>query len=481
MRPLASNATIDAMAQTRVEKDSLGEIAVPKDVYWGAQTARALENYPISGARPHPALVRATVQIKRAAAVVNQRLAGLPEDLGRAIVQACDEILSGQLADQFVVDPYQAGAGTSHHMNVNEVIASRASEILGGPRTPGGLVHPNDHVNKGQSTNDVFPTALRLSVLSEAQPLIASLDGLRRVLDEKAVAFFPIVKSGRTHLQDAAPIRLGREVGAWAENVKRHRERIAQAAAECGELGIGGTAVGTGMTAAPRYRQEVVQELARETGLKLWNADDLYEAMQSLRPVQALSSAIRDFALDLFRISGDVRLLASGPTTGIGELILPAVQPGSSIMPGKVNPSIAEMVGQVCVRVVGCDATIAFATASGQLDLNVFFPVAAHTLLEAETILANAVRIFAEKNIRGLQADEERCRAFAARSQQLVLALAPRLGYEKSAGIARRALAEGRSIEEQVVFEKVLSPEEAREVLDPALLAGDDVAPPSVG
>lgn len=470
-----------AMAEQRVENDSLGPIEVPGEAYWGAQTARALANYPISGLRPHPALVRATVQIKRAAALANQKLGALPDDLAQAIVQACDEILAGKLADQFVVDPFQAGAGTSHHMNVNEVIASRASELLGGPRTPGGRVHPNDHVNKGQSTNDVFPTALRLAVLTQAQPLLTAMDGLVRRLEEKAVAFFPIVKSGRTHLQDAAPLRLGREVGAWAANVKRHRTRIAQAAAECGELGIGGTAVGTGLTAAPGYRVEVVAELVRETGLDLWNADDLYEAMQSLRPVQALSSAIRDFALDLFRISSDLRLLASGPTTGLGEVTLPVVQPGSSIMPGKVNPSIAEMVGQVCARVIGCDATVAFSTASGQLELNVFFPVAAHSLLEAETILGKAVQIFAEKAIAGLTANEDRCRGFAARSQQLVLALAPKLGYEKAAGIAKRALAADRTIEEQVVFEKVLSQEEAKDLLDPTHLVGDDAPPPAVG
>jgi len=268
-------------------------------------------------------------------------------------------------------------------------------------------------------------------------------------------------------------VRLGREIGAWATNVRKHREAIELAAGACGELGIGGTATGTGLTAKPGYRELVVGDLARQTGLKLFPAEDLYEAMQSLRPAAALSGAIRDLAVDLFRISSDVRLLASGPTTGLGELLLPAVQPGSSIMPGKVNPSIAEMLGQVCARVIGCDATVSWAAGAGQLELNVFFPVAAHALLEAETILANAVRIFDERCIHGLQADVERCASYAGRSSQLVLALAPRLGYEKAAGIAKRALAARRTIEEQVVSEGVLPADEAKRILDPALLAGD--------
>jgi fumarate hydratase, class II len=411
--------------------------------------------------------------IKRAAALANAELGVLDRTIADAIVQAADEILGGALRDHFVVDPYQAGAGTSHNMNTNEVLASRASEILGGPRTPGGKVHPNDHVNRAQSTNDVFPTALRVAVLEQVQPLLAAMGGLADSLEGKAQEFHGVVKSGRTHLQDAAPIRLGREIGAWAENVRRHRARIGLAADDCAELGIGGTAAGTGLTAEPGYRERVVQLLAQITRLPLRPATNLYEAMQSLRPAQTLSSAIRDFALDLYRITADIRLLASGPTTGFGELILPAVQPGSSIMPGKVNPSIAEMVGQVCARVIGCDTTVAWCTASGQVDLNVFFPVAAHALLEAETILANAVRILDMKTIQGLQADRERCARYAHSSQQLVLALTPRLGYQAAAGIAKRAVAEGRTIEEQVVHEGVLPADEAARLLDPALLAGD--------
>jgi len=452
----------------------MGEIAVPADAYWGAQTARAVQNFPISGLPPHMALVRATVRIKLAAARANARLGALDPKIAAAIEDACERILDGELAGEFVVDPYQAGAGTSHNMNTNEVIASRASELLGGPRSPSsGLVHPNDHVNRGQSTNDVFPTALRIAALGESVPLVTALERLQRSLEDKAREFHGVIKSGRTHLQDASPVRLGREIGAWATNVRKHREAIELAAGACGELGIGGTATGTGLTAKPGYRELVVGDLARQTGLKLFPAEDLYEAMQSLRPAAALSGAIRDLAVDLFRISSDVRLLASGPTTGLGELLLPAVQPGSSIMPGKVNPSIAEMLGQVCARVIGCDATVSWAAGAGQLELNVFFPVAAHALLEAETILGNAVRIFDERCIHGLQADVERCASYAGRSSQLVLALAPRLGYEKAAGIAKRALAARRTIEEQVVSEGVLPADEAKRILDPALLAGD--------
>lgn len=451
----------------------MGVVEVPKDAYWGAQTARALENYPISGLRPHPALVEGTVRIKLAAARANAACGVLDGKIAQAIERACEEILGGALADQFVVDPYQAGAGTSHHMNVNEVIASRASEILGGPRSPShGLVHPNDHVNEGQSTNDVFPTAMRLAALRLEGPLDTALGALAAALQEQGDRTLDVIKSGRTHLQDAAPIRLGRTIGAWAENVRLHREAIAAASAELRAVGIGGTAVGTGLTAAPGYREAVVRDLAAQTGLPLTSAPDLYEAMQSLRPVGAVSGALRNLAADLFRISSDLRLLSSGPMTGLAELRLPAVQPGSSIMPGKVNPSIPEMVGQVCARVVGNDSTIAWCLGAGQLELNVFFPVAAHTLLESQTILTQAVGIFTEKCVEGMEEDRERCAAYAAKSQQLVLALAPRLGYERAAQVAQAALRSGETILDVVVREGLLPREEAAELLDPSRLAG---------
>lgn len=456
----------------RIERDSLGEVEVPDGAYYGAQTARAVANFPISGGRPHPALVRATVRVKLAAARANRKLGELPREIGDAIEKAALEVLSGKLVEHFVVDPYQAGAGTSHNMNANEVLAARASELLGGKATQSDRVHPNDHVNRAQSTNDVFPTALRLAVMEEAGELTAALDELVAEITAKAAEFHEVVKCGRTHLQDAAPVRLGRELGAWAENLRRHRRHIEEARDACGELGIGGTAVGTGLTAAFGYREYVVADLAAQTGLPLRPADDLQEAMQSLRPVAWLSSAVRDCALDLYRISSDVRLLASGPATGLGELLLPAVQPGSSIMPGKVNPSIAEMVGQVCARVIGCDATVAWAAASGQLELNVFFPVAAHALLEAETILANAARVFARKTFAGLAADRERCLAYAKASSQLVLALSPKIGYARAAELVKHAVAAKRTLEDQAVAEGVLKPEEAAELLDPRKLAG---------
>ena len=456
----------------RIERDSLGEVQVPDGAYYGAQTARAVDNFPISGGRPHPALVRATVRVKLAAARANRKLGELPEEIADAIERAALEVLDGQLHEHFVVDPYQAGAGTSHNMNVNEVLAARASELLGGQPTQSDRVHPNDHVNRAQSTNDVFPTALRLAAMEVAGELVAALGELVAAIDRKAGEFHDVVKCGRTHLQDAAPVRLGREVGAWAENLRRHRDRIAAAMEACGELGIGGTAVGTGLTAAFGYREFVVADLAAQPGLPLRPAEDLQEAMQSLRPAAWLSSAVRDCALDLYRISSDVRLLASGPATGLGELILPAVQPGSSIMPGKVNPSIAEMVGQVCARVIGCDTTVAWAAASGQLELNVFFPVAAHALLEAETILASACRVFARKTFDGLAADAERCLGYAKASSQLVLALSPRIGYARAAELVKHAVAAKRTLEDQAVAEGVLKPEEAAELLDPAKLAG---------
>lgn len=460
--------------ETRTERDSLGEIEVPKDVYWGAQTARALENYPISGLRPHPALVENTVRLKLAAARVHASLGTLDASIAGAIQRACEEILGGALADQFVVDPYQAGAGTSHHMNVNEVIASRASELLGGARSPShGLVHPNDHVNLAQSTNDVFPTAMRLAAYRQSLPLLAALDELIEALLRKSEETMGVIKSGRTHLQDAAPIRFGHEIGAWATNVTRHRDEIFHAASALQELGIGGTAVGSGLSAPPGYRERVVEDLSEQIGIAFRCTDDLFEAMQSLRPIVQLSAAIRNFALDLFRISSDLRLLASGPLTGLDEIRLPEVQPGSSIMPGKVNPSIPEMVGQVCVRVIGNDSTIALCAASGQLELNVFFPVAAHTILEMETILANAVRIFADRCVRGIVVDEERCADYAARSQQLVLALVPLVGYERAAQIAQRALAARRTILDQVLEEGLLPEDQARALLDPAHMVAE--------
>ena len=456
--------------KTRIEKDSLGELAVPEDAYWGAQTQRAVENFPVSGLRPFPEFVRATVQIKLAAARVNARLGALDKAIGQAIEQAASEVLDGRFADQFVVDVFQAGAGTSHHMNVNEVLAHRANELLGRPRGEKGGVHPNDHVNLGQSTNDVIPTAIRLVGLSLGRELATAVRGLAGTIRMKAERFSHIVKSGRTHLQDAAPQMLGQEVGAWASCLEHHAHQIDQAHDGLRELGIGGSAVGTGLNVPEGYRQAMAQELSAITHEHLSCARDYFEAMQSLGPIAALSGAVRNLALDLGRICNDLRLLASGPNTGLGELILPAVQPGSSIMPGKVNPSIPEMVNQVCLMVQGYDHTIALACGAGQLELNVMMPVVAYALCAELSYLRNAVKVLDTRCLEGLEADEARCRAYADRSPQLVTALAPRIGYQRAAEVAKRAIAEGRTIREIALEERLITEEEAATLLDPARL-----------
>ena len=363
--------------RTRTEKDTMGEVRVPAAALWGAQTARAVENFPISGLRAHPAFVDATVRVKLAAARANARLGLLPRRKARAIEAAAREVLAGRWRDHFVVDVYQAGAGTSHNMNVNEVLANRATELLGGRRGAERLVDPNDDVNMAQSTNDVVPTAIRLAALELAPEVIEALAALARTFEAKARRWQGIVKSGRTHLMDATPIRLGQEVSGWAAAVSGAAGRVRDALPELSVLGIGGTAVGTGLNAHPRYRALVVEELERLTGVPLTVAPNPFYAMQSLAPFVALSGALRTTAVELLRIGGDVRLLGSGPNTGLGELRLPPVQPGSSIMPGKVNPSMAEMLAMVSYQVVGLDGAIAWAASGGQLELNVMMPLVA--------------------------------------------------------------------------------------------------------
>lgn len=453
-----------------MEKDSLGELEVPADAYWGVQTQRAVENFPISGLRAFPAFVKATVQIKLAAARVNAEAKALDAAFAKAIEQAAQEVLDGKLADQFVVDVFQAGAGTSHHMNANEVLAHRANELLGLPREAKDGVHPNDHVNLGQSTNDVIPTAIRLSALSLSRDLLQVTRAAAETLGRKGEAFDAVVKSGRTHLQDAAPMTLGQEVGAWGASLARHARLLEGARRELYDVGIGGSAVGTGLNTPPGYREGMAAALAQITGEPLVPASDYFEAMQSLAPAAVLSGAVRNLALDLGRIANDLRLLASGPNTGLGELILPAVQPGSSIMPGKVNPSIPEMVNQVCFMVLGYDHTVAAASGAGQLELNVMMPVIAYALCAELSYLTHALRVLDQKCLMGLQADAERCRAFAEKSPQLVTALAPRLGYARAAEVAKQAVKEGLSIQEVVIREKLLTPEEAKALLDPARL-----------
>ena len=456
--------------RTRIEKDTMGEVRVPASALWGAQTARAVENFPVSGLRAHPAFVDATVRVKLAAARVNARLDLLPRRKARAIEAAAREVLAGRHREHFVVDVYQAGAGTSHNMNVNEVLANRATELLGGRRGAERLVDPNDDVNMAQSTNDVVPTAIRLAALDLAPAAIEALTALADTFERKARRWERIVKSGRTHLMDATPITLGQEVSGWAAALRSAAGRVRDALPELSVLGIGGTAVGTGLNAHPRYRALVVAELERLTGIPLTPAPNLFYAMQSLAPAVALSSALRTAALELVRIGGDVRLLGSGPNTGLGELRLPPVQPGSSIMPGKVNPSMAEMLAMVSYQVMAMDAGVAWAASGGQLELNVMMPLVAWDLCHALEILANGVRAFDARCARGLEPDPDRARHYAERTVSLATALAPRLGYARAAEIVKASVKTGRSIVDLAAELGGLSPAEARRLLDPAKL-----------
>jgi aspartate ammonia-lyase len=430
----------------RTEKDPLGEKQVPAAALYGIQTVRALENFPISGLRPLPAFVDAVVWIKKAAALTHRH--------------------TGQHRDQFVVDVYQAGAGTSHHMNCNEVLANRANELLGAPRGAYAPVHPNDHVNMAQSTNDVIPTAIRLAILAGLPGLLDALDGLAGSFAAKGREFDGIVKSGRTHLQDATPIRLGQEVGAWGGAVARHRAKLVEAARWLRALNIGGTAVGTGLNAEPAYAGLMVERLRDITGFELEVAEDRVQLMQSMGDLATFSGALRAYTLDLNRIASDLRLLASGPRTGLAELRLPAVQPGSSIMPGKVNPSIAEMVNQVCFQVLGLDTTVALASEAGELELNVMMPVIAHNVVFAVMLLTNASRTFDERCVRGLEADADRCAHWLEQSPALVTALAPRIGYAEAARLAKEALATGLTVRALVVEKGILRGPDLDAVLD---------------
>ena len=452
--------------ENRIEKNSLGERRIPADAYYGVQTLRALDNFPISGLKPKPSYVEATVHIKKAAARVNKDLGLLDARKADAIIKATDEILSGKLREWFIVDVYQAGAGTSHNMNTNEVIANRSIEILGGKKGDYSLVHPNDDVNMAQSTNDVCPTAIRIGALMEVRKMIPQLEKLEQALRKKGKDFDHIVKSGRTHLQDAVPVRLGQEFLGYAVNLKRHRERIVQASESCKELGIGGTAAGTGLNALPKYRPMMVRELSGQLNFDFRMADDYFEAMQSLRPIVDMSGAIRNVAQDLIRIANDLRLLSSGPKTGLAEITLPPVQPGSSIMPGKVNPVMAEMLDMDCFQVIGCDTTVLLAAQAGQLELNVMMPVVAWNLLHEIEILGTSMDVFTRFCVEGITANEERCRMYAEGSMSVVTVLNPHIGYAKAADVAKEYLKSGKSIREIVQERKLLSREKLEKVFD---------------
>jgi len=450
----------------RIERDTLGDVAVPDDALWGAQTQRAVENYPISGLREHRVFVRAFILLKKAAALANP----LEPRVRDAILRACDELLANEdkYRDQFPVDVFQAGAGTSFNMNVNEVIANLAN---GKPGTYDPVL-PNDHVNMAQSTNDVFPTAIRVAALLLLRDLWPALDGLASALDERGDAFKDVIKSGRTHLQDAVPVTLGQEFKAYAAAVRRATRLLKDAADELRILGIGGTAAGTGMNAARGYRHEVIKHLDELTGLDLAATDDLREAMQSQLPVAAVSAALRNLALELTRIANDLRLLASGPQTGLAEIVLPAVQPGSSIMPGKVNPSMLECLNQVCFHVIGADTAIAFAVQAGQLELNVMMPLMAFELLFSIEILKNYLPVVVEKCIRGIEADRARCEAYYISSPSLATALNPIIGYARAAEIAKESAKTGKPIPALLRERQLLSEEEIARIFTPEFLAG---------
>lgn len=454
------------MAETRMERDPLGELAVPAAALYGVQTERARLNFPISGLKALPAFVDAVIWIKKSAAQTHKETGRLNPRLADAIIKAADEILAGKHRDNFVVDVYQAGAGTSHNMNCNEVLANRANEILGGVRGEYQPVHPNDHVNMAQSTNDVIPTAIRLGALSRLKALLQALDDLADVFLAKGVAFDHVMKSGRTHLQDATPIRLGQEFTAYGHTIRRCRNRIERGADELRELGIGGTAVGTGINAEPQYPGLMVKHLIRNTGIVLRVGDDRVQLMQSLGDVAAFSGSLRALAIDLGKIASDLRLMASGPRTGLAEIILPAVQPGSSIMPGKVNPSIAEMVNQVCYQVMGCDTTVALSAEAGQLELNVMMPVVAHNLIFAMQLLTSSVSVLNEKCVAGIQADEAMCAHWLERSPALVTALAPKIGYAEAAKLAKESLAKGVTVRQLVEQKGLLKGKELEDVLN---------------
>jgi len=453
------------MAEFRTERDPLGELQVPDDAYYGVQTARAVENFPISGLRAAPDLVTATILIKKAAAEANLELGRLERDVGAAIMRAADEILGGAFRDQFVVDVYQAGAGTSHNMNANEVLANRAGELLGTPRGSYTRVHPNDHVNMGQSTNDVFPTATRLALLLGAPSLVASARALVESLARKADEFAGVLKTGRTHLQDAVPITLGQEFGGYAECVRSGAEDVATASEQLHELNLGATAVGTGLNAGDDYRRLAVAKLSRYTNLRLRSAANLFRVTQSMGDVLAYSSAMRRLAVEVGKVASDLRLLSMGPRAGLSEIALPAVQPGSSIMPGKVNPSVPEMVNQVCYQVMGCDATIAIACEAGQLELNVMMPVIAWNALHASTILREAMKVLRMRCVDGVAADQRRTRELLDRSTAAATALSPYIGYATTAAIAKEAVTSGRTIRELVLERKLLDAERLDEIL----------------
>jgi aspartate ammonia-lyase len=451
----------------RIEKDSLGELKIPNNVDYGIQSFRASQNFQISGNQVHPEFIRSYLLLKRAAATANESARALDRRLALAIRKAIDALLRDGFAPHFIVDAYQAGAGTSQNMNTNEVVANRANQILGKPRGAYDPVHPNDHVNMSQSTNDSYPTAMRLATLSLSKALVSELDRLSESFDRKARAFDRVLKAGRTHLQDAVPIRLGQEFAAYRDAIKASRVLVVAAQEGLRELGIGGSAVGTGINVPRGFRSVILRELQRlfkDSKLRL--STNMCFAMQSQLPMMVYSNALRATALELTRIVNDLRLLSSGPTNGFAEILLPSAQPGSSIMPGKVNPSILEAANQVCFKVLGNDTAMAFAMQAGQLELNVMMPLMAQVALESTAILTSALAMMRTRCIDGIQADVERCRKYAEHTSALATALNPVIGYANAAEVTKESLKTGKSIVEIVRKKKLLSSAQIKQLLD---------------
>jgi len=456
----------------RIERDSLGTLRLPEGAYYGIQTERARQNFPVSGLRLPRRFIKAQGVVKLASARANKNLGLLNRRLFRAIERACMEVIEGKHDRHFIVDVYQAGAGTSQNMNANEVIANRAIEILGGDKGDYRIVHPNDHVNMAQSTNDTIPTSLYISA-SEAvrEDLVPALKGLIKAIMDKAREFKGIVKSGRTHLQDAVPITLGQEFSGYAASLKNDLLRIANALKSLMYLPIGGNATGTGINAHPRFRQMVIKEIREITGMSFKGSRNPFEGIQNMYPALEMSASLRAVAVTLIKIANDLRLMSSGPRTGLAEIVLPAVQPGSSIMPGKVNPVMAEMLNMVCYQVIGNDTTISCAMQASQLELNVMMPVIAYNLLFSIEVLSNGTKAFTDRCVRGIKANVQRCREFAESTLAIATALNPIIGYSAAAEAAKEALRGGRSIKEVVVEKGILSRQEAEQLLNPKRLA----------
>jgi|YelNatPaOPRAMG01_1025707.scaffolds.fasta_scaffold18694_3 aspartate ammonia-lyase len=451
----------------RRERDYLGEVEVPSEAYYGAHTARAIQNFKISGVRAHPLFIRFSGLVKWAAAVGNMKAGTLDRKIGEAICRAAEEVYDGSLMDQFVVDVFQAGAGTSHNMNTNEVIANRAIELLGGRKGDYSLVHPNDHVNMGQSTNDFFPTVIRVTAL---HLLTALQDELARTISSlKALAdrYDRVVKSGRTHLMDAAPIRYGQVFGGWARTLSKDGKRLDEASKGLLELNLGGSAVGTGVNAEPAYVDEAIRFLSEKTGFKFTTPESFVDVTHSMADMLWVASALKALAVDISKISSDLRLMNSGPATALGEVTLPAVQPGSSIMPGKVNPVIAECMNMICFHVMGCERAIEEAAHAGQLELNVMMPLIAYDLNFSFEIMTNGLKMLREKLLDGLTVNAERSKKLLEASSGIALALNPYLGFDRTAELVREAMKRGVSVRELVKEERLMSEEELDRVLDP--------------